>query len=163
MPYTKVGNKFYSQGREGFLKGEISWINDDIRIALFNVWNDTSGTGGYDDVTQRFLADVSSSLIEFKLQEGDPTYVTHASLVGKTATDGIADADDMILYEVKTIDNTIDADRSFEAAILFKWTGDELTSPLICFVDTGVGIPFIPNDGHIKVNFSNGPNKIFRL
>lgn len=163
MPYTKTGNKFYSQGREGFLKGEISWDNDDIRIALFNVWSSTSETGAYDDVTQRFVSDIESNLIEFKAQQGDPAYIKHISLTGKTSTDGIADAEDLTLYEVKSIDTLVDSDRSFEAAVLFKWTGNALTSPLICFVDTGAGIPFVPNDGHIKVNFPNGPNKIFKL
>lgn len=164
MAYIKVGNKFYSEGREGFLRGEISWNNDDMRIALFNVWNDIDATAGaYDDTAQRFLSDVIADLVEFKAQEGDPAYIKHIALQEKTTVNGVADAADITLYEVKSIDPLQDSQRSFEAAILFKWTGDPLTSPLIAFIDTGIGIPFVPNNGHIKIKFPDGPNKIFRL
>jgi hypothetical protein len=163
MAYARTGNKFYSQGREGFLKGEIDWVNDDICIGLFNVYNDTGSTGGYDDASQRFYSDIESKLIEFKVAETDTTFTKFVSLTGKTATDGIADADDVTLYEVQPISDTDDAGKAFEAIVLFKWIGDPSMSPLICFIDTGTGLPFIPNSGHIKVNFSNGPNKIFKL
>jgi hypothetical protein len=164
MAYTKTGNRFYSQGREGFLTAQINWLTDDIRIGLFNVWNDNgTGVGGFNDTTQRFVADIQSLLIDFKALETDSSFVKHVGLLNKTATDGIADADDLIMYEVQPIDVADDADRSFEAVVLFKWTGDSATSPLICFIDTGIGLPFTPNAGHIKVNFSNGPNRIFKL
>lgn len=134
-----MANALYDSGRNAFLKGEIDWENDTITVALIDTDDYTFSA------SHEFLDDVSGSAI-----------VATAALSGMTAVDGVADADNVTFTSVS-------GDQS-EALIIYKDTSDPETSQLIAYIDTAVsGLPVSPNGGDITVQWSDGPNKIFKL
>lgn len=137
----RMSNAIYPKAREGFLKADIDWLVDDIRLVAV--------TSAYVyDAAHDFLNDVS----------GGYRVATSGSLTGKDATLGIADADDVTLASVTGSD--------IEALILYKHTGTESTSPLILFLDTKTNasaIVITPVGDDVIITWSNGSNKIFKL
>ncbi|MEM0374078.1 MAG: hypothetical protein QXO96_05965 [Sulfolobales archaeon] len=135
-----MANALYDKGRQAFLEGDIDWINDDIRVILIDTADYTVNLSTHD-----FLDDVPSVA----------RVAVSSSLTGKTATDGVADANDVTFSSV-----TGDAS---EALIIYKHTGTESTSNLIAYIDTATGLPVTPNGGDINIVWDNGANKIFKL
>jgi len=133
-------NALYDKGRQGFLDGSIDWDTDDIRLILID-------TGAYtvNLATHDFLDDVP----------GGARIAVSSSLAGKTATDGVADANDVVLTSVSGVQS--------EALILYKHTGTDSTSRLICYIDTATGLPITPNGADITIQWDNGSNRIFKL
>jgi hypothetical protein len=72
-----------------------------------------------------------------------------------TATDGVADADDLVIDGFNG--NQVDA-----VMLVEKGTTDG-TSYLITYLDQGHNIPFIPNGNPITLQWSNGNYKIFAI
>ena len=68
---------------------------------------------------------------------------TSANLTGKTITDGAFDHTDETLTAV--------SGDQFESVNYYKDSGSAATSPLICHIDTGTGLPFTPSGGDIDV------------
>lgn len=68
---------------------------------------------------------------------------TSANLTGKTITDGTFDHADETLSAV--------TGDSFESINYYKDSGTPTTSPLICSIDSGTGLPFTPSGGDIDV------------
>lgn len=136
-----MANDLYPSAREGFLTALINWLSDDIRVVLVD--------GGYvyssahnmlDDVTAGFRVATSSSL------------------TGKTATGGVADADDVTISTVSGDD--------IEGVIVYQHTGVESTSRLIAFYDllaSGVEIDYTPDGSDARVRWSNGTTKMFMI
>lgn len=135
-----MANQLYAKTREGFLTGKIDWLTDDIRIVLVNL-----NLYGANFSTDEFLDDVPGVA---RVHTSDP-------LTGKTATDGVADADDPTMNAVTGVE--------FAAVVFYQDTGVEATSRLICYWDTALGLPYTPTGGNITITFSNDANKIFRL
>lgn len=135
-----MANTLYDYGRQLFLTGSINWLTDNIKVTLVDTDHYT-----VDTATHQFLSSISS-----------PARVaTSANLSGKTATAGIADADNTSFTSV--------VGSRCEAIVVYKDTGDESTSPLIVYIDTSTGLPITPNGADIIINWSNGDNKIFKL
>lgn len=135
-----MANALYDKGRQAFLEGDIDWINDDIRVILIDTADYTVNLSTHD-----FLDDVPSVA----------RVAVSSSLTGKTATDGVADANDVTF-------SSVTGDTS-EALIIYKHTGTESTSNLIAYIDTATGLPVTPNGGDINIVWDNGANKIFKL
>jgi hypothetical protein len=133
-------NRMFEKGREAFLSGQINWLTDNIKAVLVDV-NDY--TADYN--VHAFLTDIPSIA----------RVATSGNLANKTATLGVADADDLTFSNVT-------GDQS-EAVVLYKDTGVAGTSLLICYIDSATGLPVIPNSGPIAVVWDNGANKIFKL
>lgn len=130
----------YDYGREGFLAGDISWRDDNIKVVLVDV-NDYT----VDLAAHQFLSDVPAAA----------RVATSANLSGKTVTDGVADANDVTL-------TTVSGDIS-EALVVYADSGTAATSRLILFSDEGVNLPITPNGGDIDVVWGNTANAIFKL
>jgi hypothetical protein len=81
--------------------------------------------------------------------------VATVALTGKSASLGVADANDV------TFPNAT-GDQS-EALVLYKHTGTESTSQLICYLDTATGLAVSPNGNDIVLTWDGGANKIFKL
>lgn len=130
----------YDKGRESFLKGEIAWVADNIKAVLVD-------TGAYTPnlATHQFLSDIPSGA----------RIATSGNLANKTATNGVADADDVTFSAV--------SGATCEAIALYKDTGSAATSNLIAYIDNATGLPVTPNGGGITVAWDNGANKIFKL
>lgn len=135
-----MGNALYDKGRKGFLAGEIDWDADDIRVILIDVADYT-----VDLAVDDFLDDIP----------GAARVAVSGALTGKTTTDGVADADDVIL-------SSVTGDQC-EAIVIYKHTGVESTSALIAYIDSATGLPVTPNGGDITIQWDSGANKIFKL
>jgi hypothetical protein len=134
-------SQLFDKGREKFLRGEISWNTDDIRMMLVD-------TGSYPfSAADEFLDAIVSA--------GGEVDRSSAAFTGKTTTNGVADADDHVITGV--------AGATIEAIAIFKWTGSDATSPLIAWIDAATGLPLTPNSGDVTTSWDNGANRIFKL
>jgi len=136
-----MANALYDNGREGFLRGEISWNSDTIKIILVD--------------TDLYTVDLANHDALDDVPAGS-RLATSPALASKTTTAGVADAADVTFPLV-----SVGGDA--EAIIIYKEGGTEATSPLIAYIDTAIGLPVTPNGGDITVQFDNGANKIFKL
>lgn len=135
-----MSNQLYDKGREKFLRGEISWNNDNIKAVLVDVADYTVNIA-----THEFLSDVAAI----------GRVATSGNMGTKTTTAGVADVADFTFAGVS-------GDPS-EAIIFYKDTGTAATSPLISYHDTATGLPVTPNGGDINIQIDNGSNKLFKL
>lgn len=136
-------NALYAKGREKFLGHatiDLDWINDTIKLVLIDTALYT-----VDIAVDEFLDDIPA---------GAQVAISNA-FTGKTATDGVADADDITLTAV--------SGATVEALAIFKDTGASATSPLIAYIDVASGLPVTPTGGDVDVVWDNGANKIFKL
>lgn len=145
-----MANALYNKGREAFLKGQINWIDDVIKVALVKT---TSGTNSTTDeykanlTTHQYLSDVPANSI-----------IQTQTLASRTAEDGVADASNATFTDVP-------AGIKIGAIIIFKQstTGDRETSRLIAFLDGLNGLPHDSVGGNITIQWDSGINKIFKL
>jgi len=135
-----MANALFDYGREGYLNGGLNWLSDDVRCILVD-------TGLYTPnlATDQFLTAIP----------GGARISLSGSLTTKTATAGVADADDVSFTAV--------TGATVEAIVLYKYTGVDATSRLIAYIDTATGLPFLPSGGNVAIQFDNGANKIFKL
>ena len=135
-----MANTLYDKARERFLRGQINWDTDTMKVCLVdkNVYTPNF-------TTHEYLSDVSGSAI----------IAAGVTLTGQSSASGAADANDVTFTAVSGAES--------EALIIYKDTGDPATRPLIAFIDTATGLPITPNGGDIIVTWDNGANKIFKL
>lgn len=135
-----MANAIYPKAKEAFLSQSpaLDLDSDNIKVMLVAV------AQAYDQAHQYVSALTPANII-----------ARSGNLASKSVTSGVFDA----------------ADVTFVAApagsqcnlILYKDTGNDSTSPLIAFLDTGTGLPVTTNGGDVIVAWDNGANKIFRL
>ena len=135
-----MANRLYDKGRENFLKADIDWLADNIKVVLVDAADYTVDTATHDA-----LDDIPVGA----------RVATSGNLANKTATDGVADADDVTLTAVT-------GDPS-EYIVGYKDTGTASTSLLIFLIDTATGLPVTPNGGDIVIQWANTANRIFKL
>lgn len=135
-----MANALYTKYREKALQGQINWLADNIKVALVDSADYVVNTA-----THEFLSDIPSA----------GRVAISANLTGKTATGGVADANDVTFPSVS-------GDVS-EALVIFKDTGTDTTSPLIAYIDTATGLAVTPNGGDITVIWPNDAGRIFSL
>lgn len=133
-----MASGLYDKGRESFLKGEISWNSDDIKIALID-----TGTYTVNLTTHQFHSDLSGII------------ATSGNLASKTTTAGVADAADVVLSAV--------TGATAEALVIFHDSGVSGTSRLIAYIDSATGLPVTPNGSDLTIVWDSGSNKIFKL
>ena len=135
-----MANTLYDKARERFLRGQINWDTDTMKVNLVdkNVYTPNF-------TTHEYLSDVSGSAI----------IAAGVTLTGKQSIAGAADASNVTFTAVSGAES--------EALIIYKDTGDPATSPLIALIDSATGLPITPNGGDIIVVWDNGANKIFKL
>jgi hypothetical protein len=131
----------FNTARGYFLGGGIAWGTDTIDTVLV-----TSAYAPASSSTDANLSDVASGH-----RVGSNTTLTTA-----TFASGIADADDTTLTAVTT-------GSTATAIIIFKSTGTESTSHLVCYIDTYTGLPVLTNGGNITIAWPTSGNKIFKL
>jgi len=134
-----MANGLYTAGKQGFLTGAINWVSDTITLVAVDSQEYTPNL-----TTNSTLADVPAG-----------GRIASANLANKTATAGVADADDVTLTGV--------TGDQFEYLVLYKNTGTENTSTLIALIDTATGLPVTPSGQDVVVVWSNGSSKIFQL
>lgn len=137
-----MANALYDLGRESFLKGEISWSADNIKVVLIDAADYTVNLA-----TDQFLSDIPVAA----------RVATSANLASKTTTAGVADAADVTFTAVA------DTEDVSEAVVAYQDSGVEGTSRLIAYIDDATGLPVTPNGGDISIQWDDGANKIYKL
>jgi hypothetical protein len=127
----------YDKGREAFLNADIDWTADNIKVVGVDTAAYTVNLS-----THQFLSDVPAPA----------RILTSGNLSGKTATGGVADAND-VTFPAAT-------GNSIAALVLYKDTGVAGTSSLIAYIDAG---PVTPNGSDLTITWDNGASKIFKL
>tara|TARA_R110000822_G_scaffold105518_2_gene233335 strand:- start:229 stop:630 length:402 start_codon:yes stop_codon:yes gene_type:complete len=133
-----MANELYGLGRESFLKSEISWSANNIKVALVD-----SAVYTPNLATDQYITDIASVV------------ATSANLASKTTAAGVADAADITFSSVTGAIS--------EFLVLYQDTGTPSTSRLIARIDTATGLPVTPNGGDVAIIWDNGTNKIFKL
>lgn len=126
-----MANAFYAFGMESFLGGDLDWDANNIKIVLIDEADDTIDLANDQDLADR----AAGSRV-----------ATSGNLASKTKTGGVADAADVTFSAV-----TGDPAESFD---IYKDTGTEGTSLLICNFDTATGLAVTPNGGDIILSFN---------
>ena len=129
----------YGLAREKFLRGEIEWLNDDIRALMVSA----AYTPNF--ITDEFVSAISA---EARSEASD-------LLTDKTAVNGWAGSGNIIW---ETVTGAVRV-----ALVLFKDTGNVGTSPLIAYLDEGItNLPLDPTG--TRVTFLPDPDSgLFRL
>lgn len=135
-----MANFIYDSAREKFLNGEISWLDDEFRVALIKA-------GQYDgdsdaEQNHKSLADIQTSSI---LKISQP-------LSGKTALKGIAYSDPVVLINVQP--------GQIGSIVIFKQGISSLQSYLIAHMDTDLNNQVVQD---VTIQWNTTGNKIFKL
>jgi hypothetical protein len=142
-----MASQLFDAGREGFLLGEIDWDGGVIKMSLVR---------GYSfNATHKFVSDVTNS--------GGQQVATSGALTGKSGTAGVADAAD-VTFSAGPTGAAIPAVIYFQSSAVTGGADVATTAQrLICYVDTGTGLPVTPNGQSITWAHDNGANRIFKL
>lgn len=135
-----MSNQRYTFANERFLTGQLDWLTDTFKVLLV----DTSNYIFVKDVDQH-LADIPAIA----------RIATSGALINPSATGGVALADDVTINSV--------TGPVIRAIVIFHDTGNPATSELVCYLDTGIGLPWNPQGGNVVIHWDRGPNGIFKL
>jgi len=136
-----VANALYGKFKESLLSQNPSIDLDTDTIMTILAGQSADYTPN--DSSHQFF----SSLVGPYGNSGSTAYNGGATLGTKTVTLGVFDAADSTL-------TTVTAGNPCEHVIVFKSITDANTSPLICHMDSGTGIPVTPNGGDILITWS---------
>lgn len=129
---------WYRKSLEALAQGAIDWVGDDIRVILIDTADYAVNVSTHD-----FLDDIPAG-----------ARVAVAALTGRTATDGVLDADDVDF-------GPISGDQS-EALVIYQHTGVEGTSRLLLYIDHATGLPVTPNGiNPVPIQWDNGASKVY--
>ena len=138
-----MANSLYDIGRNGFLNGDIDFLNDTIKMALLK--DSYAPNVSVDD----YYSDVSSHVVS-----------TPQALSGKSTSAGVANCSDVTFTAVPAGSPT---PTTIDYILIFKDTGTASTSPLIALYDTASGLPIVTSNADITIKIDTGVNKLFKL
>lgn len=133
-----MASQLYDWGMTGLLTGEIDWDTDDFYVALID-------TSVYvcDLQNDRYLDDVLAPGFGAGVVSTSDILTGHA--MGTGANVGYAFADFCTFSAV--------SGAVCSALVVYKDTGSSATSPLLCYIDTGVGLPITPSGADIQIDW----------
>lgn len=134
-----MSNRFYSLGVEAFLAGSIDALTDTLKADLVSSASYTPNTS-----TDQFHSTVTSS---------GGIIAAGVTLTSVTGSGGTLSAANVVWSSV--------TGSAAALIVLWKSTGTDSTSPLICLFDTATGLPVTPNGGNITAAWSSG--QVFTL
>jgi hypothetical protein len=130
----------YPKAKELFLTKQLDWVSDNIVCVLV-------GTAAY------IYSSAHATLADVPLAA---RIAVSGTLIHRTATLGVADADDVTFGTV--FGNPVNA------VILCANTGTDIDSLLIAYLDQAVsGLPLNPDGNPITISWDNGASRIFVL
>jgi hypothetical protein len=135
-----MSNERYTYANERFLTGQLDWLTDTFKVLLVDTANYAFAKN-----VDRHLSDIPTAA----------RIGATAALTGKTATNGVALAGDATATSV--------TGPSIEAIVIYHDTGNDATAELICYLDTGIGLPWDPQGANVVIHWDTGPNGIFKL
>lgn len=142
-----MANALFGPGREGFLDGTIDYDTAVIKVSPIRAYTFSSA--------HKFVSDVTTA--------GGVLHGTAATLGSKTVTNGTADAAD-VTFTALAANATSHCLLVYQASAVTGGADVAASAQrVICYIDTGTNIPFVPNGGDVVVAWDNGANKIFTL
>lgn len=136
-----MANALFDKGRQAILEGSIAILTVNIKLVFVDHGVDTPSVS-----TDDFLDDISAGA----------RIATSGNFASKTSTNGVFDADDVVVSSV--------SGAQFESVVIYNDTpAAESAKHLIAYIDTATGLPFTPTGNNVTVAWDNGSNKIFRL
>lgn len=139
----------FDGGLQAFLEGGIAVLTDTIKVMLVDHAIDNPNTS-----TDNFFADISSTA---RIGNGGGhTRADMPTLASKTSTAGVFDAADVTF-------TLVTAGAPLASVVLFRDSGSDATSRLICKLDVGTGLPVTPTGADITLVWDSGANRIFKL
>lgn len=136
-----MANALFDKGRQAFLEGAIAILTVNVKLVFVDHGVDTPVPA-----TDDFLDDIGAGA----------RIATSGNFATKTSTNGVFDADDVVVSSV--------SGAQFESLVLYNDTpAAESGKHLIAYIDTATGLPFTPTGNNITVAWDNGANKIFKL
>lgn len=147
-----MSNFIYDKARQSFASQSPSIDLDTDTIKVFLV---DSASYTPNSATDQYLSDVPAGAR--KGNTGLNTRADAITLLNKTVTAGVFDADDIIFAAIA-------AGLALEYILIFKDDGvADASSPLICLLDTATGLPITPNGAPITVVWDAGASRIFKI
>ena len=142
-----MANALFGPGREGFLDGTIDYDTAVIKVSPIRAYTFSSA--------HKFVSDVTTA--------GGVLHGTAATLGSKTVTNGTADAA-AVTFTALAANATSHYLLVYQASAVTGGADVAASAQrVICYIDTGTNIPFVPNGGDVVVAWDNGANKIFTL
>lgn len=142
-----MANTLFPKAKEGFGTAAINWTTATIKVSLVRAYTvNTAHT---------FVSDVTGA--------GGVLHATSAALAGKSATNGVFDANDVTFTAVTTNANNHYLLVYQSSAVTGGADVASSAQRIICFLDTGTNLPVVPNGGDVNIVWDNGANKIFAL
>jgi hypothetical protein len=132
-------NSRYRFANERFLTGQLDWLSDAFKVLLV-------------DKTYTVQTDVHHTLADVPVSA---RVAASPALTGKSATDGVARADDVTV-------NTVQGQEVF-ALVIYHASDSESDSELVAYIDTANGLPYLPQGTTMVVHWDTGPAGIFSL
>lgn len=135
-------SNLYKAAKEKFLSGDLNWVSGSFKVMLL------ADTYTPNFTTDTYLSDIPASR----------RIKSSGLLSGKTATLGVADANDITI-------SSVTSSKTCNALLIYASTGVDATSTVIAYIDESDNevFPFIPNGGNIEITWSNDSAKIFSL
>lgn len=142
-----MSNALYDLGRQSFLSQSpaIVWGTDNIKVILAKTSSGYTVSLSADQYVGNGTTPIATANIIART----------ANLSSKTVAAGVAGAANTVFSAV--------SGAASGALVIYKDTGSDATSPLICYIDTATGLPVTPNGGDINVAWNAGANLIFKL
>lgn len=134
-----MANAIYPRAKQALLTGAINWVGNTIHAIAVD--------------TAQYTVDLNTH--EFLSSIPGAARIASGALSNKTATSGVADADNV------TFSSVVGA--TIEAVVLAQISGSDATSRLIAYIDEGSTFPVTPNGNDITVIWSDSASKIFRI
>jgi hypothetical protein len=142
-----MASALFDPGREGFLDGTIDWDTAVFKVALLRSYTFVA--------SHKFVSDVTTA--------GGVLHATSAALGTITKTSGVAGAANVTFTAPA-------ANAGSHVLLLFQSSavtggGDVAATAqrVVAYIDTGTGLPVVPNGADITVAWDVGANKIFKL
>ena len=133
-----MANQMYPKGREKFLGGDLDWDAHNFIVLLVK-------TAETFNASHEFIADLSGANIVAR----------SGNVANKTKTDGVANCDPVVIAAVPS--------GSSVNAVLARTTGNDSTSPLVAFYDTGTNFPGVTNGADVTFQPDPGVLHLFKL
>ena len=136
-----MSNQLYYKAKQALLTGSINWL----------------GTASTSPAVVLCASEYAPNLVTHdNLDDITAAHrVASAVLANTSASDGVADADDVTFSAL--------SGSVVHRIVLFNWTGTDATSKLIASIDTGGSLPYTPNSADLSISWSNSGCKIFML
>ena len=135
-----MANLIVPTAKQYILEGSLDWVNDTIKVALFNSYT-------Y-DATDETIADAVAG--------GGANIIESDALATKTNVNGVCKADNIV------ITNVPDTSGNVTQIVIFKDGATDADKVILIYIDEGYGLPMTPVNEDVSV-FWDLTNGVFAL